>query len=170
MNKHNGMRPQDIVILLKMISLQQENWRIADLAHAMHISASEISESLNRSRIAGLVDPKKRKVFLTSFKEFLIYGLKYVFPVEPGAIVRGVPTAHAASPISEHLSSSSEIFVWPSSNGSHRGQAIQPLYKTIPEIVHEDKIFYELLVIIDTIRIGRAREVKIAIRELEKRI
>jgi hypothetical protein len=31
-------------------------------------------------------------------------------------------------------------------------------------------LFYQLLATIDTIRVGRAREVKIAIEELEKRV
>jgi hypothetical protein len=37
-------------------------------------------------------------------------------------------------------------------------------------VAQNDKLFYELLVIIDTIRVGRAREIKIAVEELEKRI
>lgn len=170
MRKHNGMRPQDIVVLLKIIELKYDNWRYADLAFSLHISASEITETLNRCKIAGLIDVKKRKVHINSFKEFLIYGLKYVFPAKPGAIVRGIPTAHSASPISEYISTGVDVYVWPFAKGNKRGQAIEPLYKTIPAIVQEDKLFYELLVIIDTIRVGRAREIKIAIEELEKRL
>ena len=34
----------------------------------------------------------------------------------------------------------------------------------------EDKLFYELLTIVDTIRVGRVREIKIAIEELNKRL
>jgi hypothetical protein len=43
-------------------------------------------------------------------------------------------------------------------------------HKTIPQIVQDDELFYELLTIIDTIRVGRVREVKIAIDELNKRL
>ena len=60
--------------------------------------------------------------------------------------------------------------MWPYAKGSVRGQSIEPLYKTLPAIINNDKLFYELLVLIDTIRIGRAREIKIAIKELEKRL
>ncbi|MFC2118242.1 hypothetical protein ACFLSY_06340 [Bacteroidota bacterium] len=170
MKKHNGMRPQDIVVLLKIIALKHDNWKNADLAYSLQISASEITEVLNRCKIAGLVDAKKRKVHLNSFNEFLIYGLKYVFPTEPGAMVRGIPTAHSASPISDHISSGGDIYVWPYSKGTKRGQAIEPLYKTLPATVQEDKLFYELLAIVDTIRVGRAREIKIAFNELKKRL
>jgi len=170
MKKHNGMRPQDIVVLLKIIAIKHNKWKYADLAYALQISASEITEALNRSKIAGLIDAKKRKVHINSFREFLIYGLKYVFPVKPGAMVRGIPTAHSALPISEHISTGMDVYVWPYAKGNVRGQAIEPLYKTIPAIIQDDNLFYELLVIIDTLRVGRIREIKIAIEELEKRL
>jgi predicted transcriptional regulator len=170
MKKHNGMRPQDIVVLLKIISLQNQEWRNIDIANALKISASEVSEALNRSKIAKLLDSKKKSVNPNSFKEFLIYGLKYVFPIEPGAIVRGMPTAHSAPPISEKISQGEELYVWPYAKGIKRGQAIEPLYKTVPEVVQKDKSLYELLSLTDTLRVGRAREIKIAIEELEKRM
>lgn len=170
MKKHNGMRPQDIVVLLKIIALKHDDWYNSDLAQSLKISPSEISEVLNRCKIAGLIDSKKRKVNINSFIEFLSYGLRYVFPTQPSAIVKGIPTAHSASPIKEHISSGSDIYVWPSAKGTHRGQAIEPLFKSIPQIVLDDKLFYELLVIVDTIRVGRVREINIAKEELKKRL
>lgn len=170
MNKHSGMRPQDIVVLLKIVALNDTNWRNIDLAYSLQISASEISEVLNRCKIARLIDANKRKLHLTSLQEFLIYGLKYVFPAEPGAMVRGIPTAHSASPINDHFSLGSDIYVWPYAKGNQRGQAIEPLYKTLPEIIEQDKLFYELLAIVDTLRVGRVREIKIAAEELKKRL
>lgn len=170
MKKHNGMRPQDIVVLLKIISIRNDDWRNIDIANAIGISPSEVSEALNRCKIARLIDSKKRKVNINSFEEFLVYGLKYVFPTEPGAIVKGIPTAHSASPIKEHISSNADVYVWANAKGNHRGQAIEPLYKSIPQMAEDDKLFYELLTIVDTIRVGRVREIKIAIDELKKRL
>ena len=170
MKKHSGMRPQDIVVLLKIIALKNDDWYYSDLAHSLQISGSEISEVLNRCKIAGLIDSKKRKVHINSFIEFLIYGLKYVFPTEPGAMVKGIPTAHSAAPINDHISEGSDVYVWSYAKGNKRGQAIEPLYKTIPAIIQEDELFYELLAIVDTIRVGRVREIKIAIDELKKRL
>lgn len=164
------MRPQDIVVLLKIVALQHGNWFNSDIANSLKISPSEVSEVLNRCKIAGLVDSKKRNVNINSFKEFLIYGLKYVFPAEPGAIVKGIPTAHSASPINKYIVEGSDLYVWPYTKGTHRGQSIEPLYKTLPQIAHDDILFYELLTLADTIRVGRAREVKISIEELGKRL
>ena len=58
----------------------------------------------------------------------------------------------------------------PYAKGIKRGQSIEPLYKTVPKIAQKDKSLYELLALTDTLRVGRAREIKIAIEELEKRM
>ena len=170
MKKHNGMRPQDIAVLLKIVSIKNDAWRNIDIANDIHISPSEVSEALNRCKIARLIDSKKRSVHINSLKEFLLYGLKYVFPVEPGPIVKGIPTAHSAYPINKHIVSGSDVYVWQYSQGHLRGQAIEPLYKSLPAAIQNAPLFYELLVIVDTIRVGRAREIKVAIEELEKRL
>jgi hypothetical protein len=53
MKKHSGMRPHDIVILLKIAAKDDRDWYMKDLAYELGISASEISESIHRSVIAG---------------------------------------------------------------------------------------------------------------------
>lgn len=101
MKEHKGMRPQDIVILLAIVALQRESWKhgiefLSDLqnkklADLLKISTAEISSSMYRSSFSGLIDlNNSKKVFMQSLFEFLKYGLKYVFPVQPGALVRGV--------------------------------------------------------------------------------
>ncbi|NOY50017.1 MAG: hypothetical protein GXO88_05585 [Chlorobi bacterium] len=169
MKNHNGMRPHDIVVLLKITTYKEKPWLMRDIAIDLGISAGEISESLNRSKLAGLLDSTKKRVMKLSLKEFIKHGLKYVYPQQPGAIVRGLPTAYNAPPLNE-LIKGREVFVWPWSKGNMRGQGIQPLYKTVPEICAKDKDLYALLALVDAIRIGRAREQEIAMAELEKKL
>jgi len=170
MKAHNGMRPQDVVILLKIITLSSADWKFQELAESLKISPSEVTESLQRSRLAGLISENKKSIYTSSFLDFLVSGLKYVFPAIPGPIVRGIPTAHSAPPINATIQASSENYVWKSAKGTLRGQAIEPLYKTVVEIIQTDNALYELLTLTDTIRIGRAREVKLAVAELSKRL
>ena len=85
-------------------------------------------------------------------------------------MVRGLATAHAAPPLNNIISAQSDLFVWPTAKGTTRGQSIMPLYKTVPEAAIKDTKLYELLALADAIRVGRAREVNIAIEELKKRI
>ena len=47
---------------------------------------------------------------------------------------------------------------------------IEPLYPSVPEAAMRDEELYQLLVIVDTLRIGRAREKEIAIKELRIRL
>lgn len=169
MKSHNGMRPQDIVILLKIITVDNIKWQYRDLASSLSISISEISESLSRSHLAGLVDESRRIVHRQSLLEFIEHGFKYVFPQAPGTLVTGIPTAHSHI-FFEKKFSSDLPFVWPDDNGSVRGLAITPLYKGVTEAVRRDELLYKLLACIDIIRIGRVGEIKVALAELKKAI
>ncbi|MFO7744885.1 MAG: hypothetical protein R6U04_06215 [Bacteroidales bacterium] len=169
MKKHSGMRPHDIVVLLKIASKGQKNWLMKDLAYELEISASEISESLNRSVIAGLVSKDKKSLNKLSLLDFLRSGLQYVFPQQPGAIVRGLETAHSASPLKQQILSD-ESYVWPYVEGKIRGQAVEPLHPNVPIACLRDKKFYELISLADAIRVGKVREKKLAIEMIKERI
>jgi hypothetical protein len=168
--KKGYMRPQDIVILLKIVALKENSWRQPDLANQLLMSQAEISNSLYRSSFAGLIDQSKKNVQNNSLYDFLIYGIKYVFPQKPGAIVRGMPTSHSALPLSKSIQSSNVVYVWPDNEGSVRGEAIEPLYPTVPKAAKIDQPFYELMVLVDAVRVGKSRENQIAVLELKKRI
>jgi hypothetical protein len=169
MKKHNGMRPLDIVVLLKIVALDKQSWRKKDLAQWLEISGSEISESLNRSEIAGLVDGNHQQVFRRSLLDFLQFGLRYVFPQRPGELVPGMPTAHSA-PVLRDRFVSSEVFVWPDPTGKVRGQAIEPLYHSVPQACRKDPALYDLLALADVMRTGRTREIKLAQTLLKERL
>ncbi len=169
MKKHSGMRPHDIVILLKIAAKSSQNWLMKDLASELGISSSEVSESLNRSVIAGLLAQDKKRLMQMALLDFLEYGLRYVYPQQPGALVRGIVTAHAAKPLCDEIVSS-EAYVWPYAEGNVRGQAIEPLHPKVPEACLKDPLFYELMALSDALRVGRAREKKLAIDALKARI
>jgi predicted transcriptional regulator len=169
MKTHKGMRPQDIVVLLKIAAKGETPWKMKDLAIELGISASEVSESLNRSAYAGLLSGKKNKLMPMALLEFLQYGLKYVYPQHPGALVRGMPTAHAAKPLINKISGDAPV-VWPTAEGKIRGQALEPLYPSVPEACSRDSALYELCALADALRIGKVRERAIAVEELKNRL
>lgn len=167
-SKYN-MKPQDILVLLKIISLDSKEWQQLTLAQELNMSQSEISQSLQRSKYAQLVDFSGKKVNRMAFYEFLIHGISYVFPQKPAAIVRGMATAHSAAPINEIINTS-EVYVWPYAKGNTRGQAVLPLYSSAIEASLKDAILYELLAMVDALRVGSTREKEIAKVALKKRI
>ena len=60
--------------------------------------------------------------------------------------------------------------VWPDPEGTVRGQAVKPLYPSAVAAAGRDPQFYDLLALVDVLRLGRARERKMAEVELEKRL
>lgn len=169
MKKHSGMRPHDVVILLKIASKGNRKWLMKDLAYELGISASEISESINRSMFAGLLSTDKKSIMKYALLEFLEHGFRYVYPQQPGAIVRGLATAHSALPLATEISSD-DAYVWPYAHGKLRGQAIEPLHPKIPEAALKDVGFYELMALVDALRVGKVREQRIAIDMLKEKI
>lgn len=164
------MKEQDLVILLKKLTTKGSDLSIRKLAEELGMSASSVSESLERSKQAQLVDRNKRLVNVLALQEFLIHGVAYVFPAQAGRIGRGVPTYVSASPLKEQLAANADTYVWHHVRGTARGQQIEPLYPSVPEAVLRDEELYEWLVIVDALRMGRAREKEVAINELNKRI
>lgn len=165
------MRPQDIIVLLKIVLLsnKRQEWQYRDLAAELYISTSEISASIKRNQIAGLLDESRKNVFRRSFMEFLQYGVRYVFPQLSGTIVTGVGTAHSHPYFKSKIVSEID-YVWPAEQGNIRGLLIEPLHKNVVAASKNDEQLYLLLASIDILRVGKARERKIAIQLLEKAI
>ncbi|MCU7549187.1 hypothetical protein OCK74_08675 [Chitinophagaceae bacterium LB-8] len=167
MKAHRGMRPQDVLILLKIMAKGSQPWYSKELAMELFMSASEVTESLNRSMIVGLLDPSRKKVMVNAFVDFLIFGLRYVYPAQPGPVVKGVPTSHSA-PVLSGFFKAEDKYVWPDAEGIERGQAIEPLYPTVTKAVKVDAILYDLLALTDVFRVGKTREIKVARELLQK--
>ena len=141
-------------------------WSQLSLADELFISQSEISQSIARSKYADLLHVNGKSVHRLAFMEFLQYGIRFVFPQKPGPIVRGVPTAHSAPPINASIQSV-EDYVWPSAKGLARGHSIIPLYPSVVDAVKLDQELYEMLSLVDALRVGKAREKEFAIGELK---
>jgi hypothetical protein len=162
------MSPLDVVVLAKLCMLKAPTTQVA-LARDLYLSQSEISKSMARSTYAGLLVEAAQQVMRQAFYEFLKYGIRYAFPQQPGPVVAGVPTAHSAAPLSGQILSE-EPYVWPSAFGKVRGHGIAPLYPKAVDAALRDPELYEVLALIDALRIGRARERNLAAEELNKRL
>jgi hypothetical protein len=168
-----NLKPQDVLVLLKLVALGDRSWSYAWLAVQLGMSPSQLHAAVKRALAAQLAVRNEETVVpnLRNLEEFLIHGLKYAFVPERGELTRGMPTAHAAPPLERHFATSAEPPpVWPDPEGSVRGMAFSPLYKLAPGAAREDERLYELLVLVDAIRGGRVRERELAIRELKKRL
>ncbi len=164
-----AMRPQDLIVLLKLIQVQGSDWTQVSLARELFMSQSEISASIARSTYARLIFDKGQMVQRNAVLDFIQHGLPYVFPQQPGSVQRGFPTAHSAAPLSAEIMSD-ENYVWPSVKGTARGHSVLPLYPSVVQIIATDTELYEQLALIDAVRVGRARERNLAIEILKSRL
>jgi len=142
----------------------------AQLSKELGMSASEVHAAVRRSTAAGLLDEKTLSVLRKPLGDYLLHGVRYAFPAKRGPVVRGVPTAHAAPPLSSQISADDLPPVWAAPEGGTRGYALDPLYKSVPYAARLDSQLYELLSLVDAIRLGRARERRLAEAELRKRL
>ncbi len=139
------------------------------------ISKSQINLALNRCLNVGLAKKDRQlgvpRTNTKALYNFIVYGLKYVFPVKPGELTRGIATTFAAPILNDKLMSGGElVMVWPDAKGSIKGQAVEPLFKSAVHAVRNDQEMYALLALVDAIRLGQPREANLAADLLKKRL
>jgi hypothetical protein len=167
------LRPLDIVVLLKLSLGKGERPTYLKMANQLHLYPSEVYASIKRLRVSHFVQGAELKDRLnrSALLEFLQHGIRYVFPADKGALTPGIPTAHAAPPLSKMIAAGADPPpVWPFANGTMRGYAFTPLHKNVPMAALDDPKLYELLALVDALRDGRTREREIAARELRRRL
>ena len=165
------LKPQDIVIMLKLLVRNGSEWSYPTLSYELSMSASEVHAGVKRAVAAQLMDMHRKIPVKRNLLEFLIHGVKYAYPPDRGGITRGIATSYAAQPLKELITQPDEPPpVWPDPEGQVRGYEFSPLYSSVPHACKVDPKLYELLALVDAIRDGRARERKMAIKEIQSRI
>ena len=102
--------------------------------------------------------------------EFLVHGLRYVFPAEWKGVTRGVPNSLAAPPLSSRFSVGELPPVWPHPHGTSRGEGLVPLYRSVPDAALRSPELYEWRALVDALRSGRTRERRMAADEVQQRL
>lgn len=161
------LRPQDVAIALQLALRPGIPYRA--LAEAVGLSQGEVHGAVKRLAYARLVRADTRVVHLAALLEFLTGGVPYAFPAEPGAETRGLPTAFAGPLLAREFPDASPV-VWPAVDGDRRGATIEPLYAAAPATAVGNPALYDLLTLVDAVRIGRARERQRARLLLEERL
>ncbi|MDP1524601.1 MAG: winged helix-turn-helix domain-containing protein [Rhodocyclaceae bacterium] len=160
-NRQPVLKPQDLLVLLALLSRGEGGVTYPELAERTGLAVSAVHASLKRAAAARLLLFQERRPMLLrpQLKEFLLTGAKYAFPPLFGSLSRGLPTGYAAPPLNTIIAPSSDpVPVWPSAKGAVRGLSLVPLYPTVPEAALRDEKLYAMLSLFDAIRAGQARE------------
>ena len=165
------LKPQDLLVLLKVVANPPQRWTYAALGEALSISASEVHASVKRAVASGLAVAPSRGEWSPvrpNLLEFILHGVRYVWPTTPGPVKRGVPTAFGAEPLASQLRAApGEAPVWPHPTGNAKGPSLTPLYRSAPQAALTDPALHRLLALVDALRIGRARERSLAAKLME---
>jgi len=163
-------KSQDVVVAL-LLTLEQGAKTYAELGQILGMSSSEVHAAVRRLREARLIDPETREVRVEALRIFLVHGVPYALPASLKEITRGMPTAWAAPALAGKIRSSDQLPpVWPDPNGKVQGSAVEPLYPSVPGAARRHPRLYDLLALVDALRIGRARERALAEREIAVRL
>lgn len=165
MVRQQTLRPVDLVVALRLARVPGE--RYESMAGALGISLSTAHQAVNRLTAAGLLAPDARRVNRRALLEFISHGARYAFYASLGPQSRGVPTAHSAPPLRDEIASDEE-YVWPAVHGKARGVSVVPLYAGATTLREREPDLYRALALVDAVRVGRARERKLALDHLER--
>ena len=127
-NVSASLRPQDVLILAKLLTYSGGRRPISRMGAELSISASEIHGALKRLEQAHLIANDCRPV-LQAVEEFLVHGVKYAFPAEAWRRhARSTDLTRRRAAESDSIVASADLPpVWPYSDGSVRGVSLEPL-------------------------------------------
>ena len=162
------MKNQDIVVLSVLMKKGAETLSYSSIGKIAKISVSETFAAVKRLREADLVNSahglKRRNV-----EEFLLHGLRYMFPLKvTGEIASGMPTGFAAPVSSDAFAVCGVVPIWNCRHGDTEGRVCEPIYPTAPDAAAEDSEVYAHLALMDMLRGGRLRERRFAEEKLKE--
>ncbi len=162
------MKNQDIVVLTVLMKDGANRLSYQAIGKAAKISVSEAYASVQRLRECDLISSEKN-IKKRNVEEFLLHGLRYMFPMKStDELVYGMPTAYAAPVSANVFAVCGDIPVWKSTSGKVLGRSCEPIYPTAPYAAEEDSDIYDKLAIFDMLRGGRLRERKFAELKLKE--
>jgi hypothetical protein len=175
------LKPHDLVIALQLLEARGSDSvpTYATLASNLRMSPSEVHAAVGRGVVAGLLrkaslgSPRTMpEPVISGMEEFLIHGLKYVWPGKRGAMTRGVPTGSSLETIAQSLGVAGPPvpLVWPHPDGSVRGESIEPLYPRAVEACANSASLHEWLALVDIVRLKTGREAALAAALIHRRL
>jgi hypothetical protein len=174
------LKPQDIVVALKLLQSRDGGPipTYATLAMALRLSSSEVHAAVNRCLEVGLLRKPADSTrtmpqpVAAALEEFLVHGVKYVWPAKRGAVTRGVATGSSFEGVARllNLSEPAIPLVWPHPEGTVRGESVEPLYPRAIEACKDDPVLHEWLALLDILRLKTGRESALARAAIHNRL
>ncbi len=150
---------------------RDSSWTVRSLAGELHLPPAAVQRSLARLGETPVYDAACRRVDRSAALELLEHALPFVAPARLGGPTRGVRTAWGAPVLAGRLAPTDEPPpVWPAPEGDARGLTVEPLHPAVVALAASDPWMYEMLALIDGIRLGDARVRSVARELLRERL
>jgi hypothetical protein len=152
------VKASDIYVLSGLLA-NERSWTYRSIAGRLHVPHAVVQRALSHAQAADLYSAERREVHAPNFEEFAIHALRFVAPVQLGALVPGAAAAWAVEPMASAIRSSGDEPppVWPFAHGRVRGQAIEPLHAAAPKAVENWPQLGEILSVLDCLRVSDPR-------------
>jgi len=157
-----NLKPQDILLVVHLLS-DTKFRKQTEYATELGMSQAEISASLKRLAYVNLIDKELLLPYRANVEEFLVHAIKYIFPIEYEKVQKGIPTGSSFSPLNKVLRSNGLPIVWASDEGTEIGNAVKPLFPSVPHIIGDQHVLHQRLALIDSIRMAKPRERALAV-------
>lgn len=153
---------------MKLAVHEDEAASVRRLEDELGLSKSAVANSLHRLARLGLlrVEGRTRRVNKLRLRDCLEHAVRWIAPAEVGEFVLGLPTAHSAGALADKLRGDDDPVVMPLPEGPVRGRVVTPIHPLAPAAAAKDPKLYKLLAAVDALRMGRARDRKLAAEEL----
>ena len=165
-----ALTPADLLVAAKLAAHPGTSGSVRQLGDELGMSKSAVAYSLQRLVALNLVKDGKdgRRINRLALRDCLEHAARWIAPAKIGDFELGLPTAHAAPVLSGELTGGADPMVMPLAHGPVRGRAVPPLHPFAPRAASLDPKLHALLALIDTFRVGRARDRQVAAAQLRE--
>lgn len=167
------MREVELLVVLRLATWPSSTWTYKALSDSLGLAYARTHGAVAGAARCRLFDLPGKRIQHAALLEFLEHGVKYAFPAEAGEAAIGIRTGPDAMPMREQLARThAPIRVWPAPFlGSTEGACITPLHRVVPEATRQDLAFYEIMALVDVLRLNEsARQVNLAMDLLRARL
>ena len=156
--------PQDILPVMVLFK-ESNNTHLhqSNLSTRLNWSASALHRSLLRLNASKLWNKSSNRVDHHATINFLRYGMPHVFPAQMQTLCRGMTTAQLPEIAQPQIP-----FVWPDESSNTMGIGVEPLDAGFVYLAHTDPGLKSWLDLVEVFRLGRVREVLLAVKVMEK--
>jgi hypothetical protein len=163
-----ALLPADLLVALKLVAHPDRSASVRQLGEELGMSKSAVAYSLGRLQAVHLVNQGggRRRVNRLALRDLIENGVRWIAPARVGDFELGLATAHSADVLARNFVSDADPVVMPLAHGPLRGRAVNPLHPLAPKAAARDERLHRLLAVVDTFRIGRARDRQVAAKEL----